>query len=246
MLRKVFGDVTAAAAVLGADARSDVVYLTPWSDHIADVVSSVLPGTTLKPLPSISGLTPEFSTAYGAALGGGTNGDATLMPREYARRAGARRRRRVVVAATAFVAAFGFAVGSLDYYRTRTVNRLAAGIDVYREQAATVLDLQTEADALSREASRLADVEAQRPNPLLVLETITRLLPTDASVRVLRNSGDEWQLDGFAQDAARLIPVFEESPEFEGVRFRTATSRVRLGSQTYEDYSLVLRYVPAP
>jgi hypothetical protein len=43
-----------------------------------------------------------------------------------------------------------------------------------------------------------------------------------------------------------LIRLFEGSPEFEGVHFRTATSRARIGNETYEAFSLALRYVPAP
>jgi len=43
-----------------------------------------------------------------------------------------------------------------------------------------------------------------------------------------------------------LIPTFEASPLFSDVRFLRATNRVQLGNESFEDFSLGLRYVRAP
>jgi hypothetical protein len=245
-VRKVFGTAADAGRILvSRDPRPAVLYVTPWSDDAAGAVADLLPGTEVKPLPSPPGLTASYSGAYGAALAVGVHDGSVLMPEGLSRRVIARQRKRVAVAAAAVIAAFAFALGSLDHYRSRTARQLADEISTYSDRASAVLELQAEAFALDRGAASLADIAAQRPNPLLVLQTITRLLPADASVRAVRYQGNEWQIDGYARDAARLIPVFEQSLEFEGVRFRTATSRIQLSDGMYDNFSLALRYVPS-
>jgi Tfp pilus assembly protein PilN len=94
------------------------------------------------------------------------------------------------------------------------------------------------------EVATLAAVSGERQDPLAVLLLVTRLLPPDAYLRGLHAAGDEWEIDGYARDAARLIPTFEESESLADVRFRTATTRVQLNNETYESFSLALRYLP--
>lgn len=246
-LRKVLGGAADAARTLvGGETPPAELFLTPWADGAADSIAGLLPGTPVKPLPSPPGLTAPFSSAYGAVLSIEAHGGSVLMPEALSRRVVARRRRRVAAAGMTVAAAIVFALGSIDHYRTRTADRLADEISLYGERAAAVFGLQAEAFALDRASTSMATIAAQRSNPLRVLEAITRLLPADASISAVRYQADEWQIDGYARDAARLIPAFEESPEFEGVRFRTATSRVQLPDGMYDNFSLVLRYVPSP
>jgi len=90
---------------------------------------------------------------------------------------------------------------------------------------------------VSREAS-------DRTNPLDVLLALTRILPADAYVTQLSVSGGSWELNGYARDAAKLVPLLERSDLFADVRFRTATTRTRIGDQSLENFSLAFRHVP--
>ena len=65
-------------------------------------------------------------------------------------------------------------------------------------------------------------------------------------LRRFGGGGDEWQLDGYARNAAAMIPTLEASAALADVRFRAATMRLRVGTQDYESFALALRHVPAP
>ncbi|NIQ99096.1 MAG: hypothetical protein GTN78_02685 [Gemmatimonadales bacterium] len=246
-VRKVYGSAADAAAALAeTGARSPAVYVTPWSDEAAGNVTGALPGATVKPLPAPRGLAAPYAAAYGAALGIGKKAGETLASPDLVHRIAVRQRRRLAVAAVGFAAALGFALLSLDNFRARAMNHLDSDLAVLRQRATAVLDLQAEAEALNRESRALADIAAQRADPLRVLLAVSRLLPPDAHIRALRGTVGEWQLDGYAKDAARLIPIFEASAAFEDAHFLRATNRAQIGADTYEEFSLALRYLPTP
>ncbi len=97
---------------------------------------------------------------------------------------------------------------------------------------------------MAEEINLLGLEASARANPLDVLAEVTRLLPGDAYLSRLSMAGDEWELNGLAPDAARLIPLFEQSSLFDEVRFRTATTLVRVRDESFESFSLVFRHVP--
>lgn len=84
-----------------------------------------------------------------------------------------------------------------------------------------------------------------RPDPVAAFAALTRRLPPGAYLTALRASGSDWQIDGYAREAAPLVPRLEEDPLFSDVHFLTATSRTRLNRQVYESFSIALRLVPA-
>jgi Tfp pilus assembly protein PilN len=245
--RKVLGGpVEAASSLAEADIRPGILYLSPWSEQTGSEVSARLGGAETKPLPSSAGVTATYASALGAVLGLNEHRDHGLATAALEGRVTRRRRRRTAVAALALAASFALAVSALDASRSRTVARLDQDVAGLRDRVSAVLDLQAEMEALARESGALAAVTTQRVNPLRILQIISSLLPSDAHLRAVRGTAADWQLDGYARDAAQLIRLFEASPEFEGVHFRSATSRARIGNETYEAFSLALRYVPAP
>ena len=74
---------------------------------------------------------------------------------------------------------------------------------------------------------------------------ITYIGRADAYLTRLAASGEEWELNGRARDAARLIALLEGSSLLTDVRFRTATTRVRVGGDELETFTVVFRHVPA-
>ena len=87
---------------------------------------------------------------------------------------------------------------------------------------------------------------AERLDPVAALAALTRRLGPGAHLTVLRSSGPDWQIEGYAREAAPLVARLEEDPLFEEVHFLSATSRTRLNGRVYESFSIALRLVPAP
>lgn len=251
-VRKVRGGWADAAASL-AD-RGGVphhVWLLPWSEGAAASVSQWLPGASPAPAPSPAGLAPEFAAAYGAALAlsdGPDDGETPggLTPPALADRVRRRRERRFGVAVLATLAALVFALSSLGRYRVRVMERLDREIGTLEPTAQGVLEAQRRLADLNRRLATLEDVRAARVDPLAVLLALTRALPQDAYLRALHGSGEHWEVDGYASDAARILPALEASPVLADVRFRGPTSRVQNGPRSYEDFALAFRFLPAP
>ncbi len=240
------------AAILEEDERTNVVHVSPWEQAGSAggqhglALPATLPGISLEPLPSIDGVPPAFQIAYGAALGVGHDLNGALVWPELARQITHRRWRDLSLAAAALAAAVVLVLASADAARDRALRTLSAETRALQQRAGGLLALRAEADALDRQARAVAQLEATRPDPLGALLTITRRLPSHAFVRSIRASGSEWQIEGQARDAAQLVPLFEAAPDLEQVRFLSATSRLSQGKQSYETFSIALRYVPAP
>jgi Tfp pilus assembly protein PilN len=197
-------------------------------------------------LPSIAGVAPSHLAAYGAALGIGSGLDEALLPTELARRITRRRRRALSLGCTACVLALVFALLSLDEFRSRTLRRLEAESAPLHQPAERTLALQRQADILRQEAQSVAALKAERLDPLLALAALTRRLPPGAYLTALRATGRDWQIDGYAREAAPLVGRLEEDAWFDNVHFLTATSRTRMDGKLYESFSIALRLVPAP
>ena len=245
LVRRVFGDVEAAARALGDGAPVPPrVYLSPWSEARARTVATCLPGTTPVALPAVSDVATPFLPALGAAMAidGPRASTGSLAPVDLATRIGARRRRALAVAAVMCVAALVFAVSSVDAWRARALRALEAGLPALRERAAPALALQNEIQAATREVEAIRRVALQRPDPLQVLAALSSRLPAGAYVRSLRSAGRDWQIDGYAPNAAQLLALLAGTPQLEDVRFLSATTRVTIGDRTYDSFALAFRF----
>jgi len=235
-----------AIAARAVRAAPGAAYLYPWRDDVASALADGLAETSVERVAVPGGLTEPFVCAVGAAQGIDDGAEAVFVSPSLARRQAARRRWRSVGAVTALAAAGILLFASYGASRSRVLRSLDERITERRAAAAEVQNLQEELAGLQREIGMMDRVESDRVDPLAVLLALTRTLPPDAHVRTIHNAGDEWELDGYARDAARLIPVLEESSVFGAVRFRNATTRVRVGNENYENFALALRYLPAP
>jgi len=246
-VRRVRGTAADLAALVVADGTQAQLHLIPWSEEAADAVRARLPHAQVGPLPAVGGVAADFACAFGAALGiGGPDADG-LVPPALALRLARRQRDRRVAAVTALVAACLLAVVSLDASRSRASARVDAALARLRAETADIVALQSEAQQLEAEVHALDTIAVARSNPLAVLLEISRRLPADAYLSGFGGGGGgEWELDGYARNAAAMIPTLESSAALADVRFRAATMRVRVGTQDYESFALALRHVPAP
>ncbi len=250
--RRLYGRLPEAAAALaaeasGADIRpgTDTIYVTPWNEETGRELSARLPNGEVRAPPRVADLDPAYLAAYGAALEVGRGWREALLTADLERKIVRRRRARLASAAVACAAALLFALLSVDAYRARAEGALETRIAELRAQAADALALQERAEALGRRTRAVSAIEAGRPDLLRALLELSERLPAGAWIRSIRAAEGEWEIDGYARDAAALIPLFENDPRFEDVRFRSATSRAQVGTETYENFSLALRVVRA-
>lgn len=233
-----------AAAVTPTDAGR--VYLRPLNGNQGWLPKAGLEMQGAGELPSVGGVPPSHLAAYGAALGLGGSLEEAMLPADLSQRIIRRRRRSGVLAALACTVALVFAILSLDQFRSRTLRKLDTEIAQVRQRGEGALALERQADALSRETRAVASLESGQVDYRGALAALTLRLPAGAHVRALRSTGLDWQIDGYAREAAPLVSRLEEDPRFKDVHFLTATSRVPLDGKTYEAFSIALRLVPAP
>ncbi len=247
--RRVFGALDDAAAVVREiGGAPGPIYLTPWNEDRVRGLGALLPEAIVQPLPAATDVVGPFLPAFGAALGIGTkpNFARTLVSPELGARITARWWRQLGLAVAAGVAALVFALGSADAWRARATHGLEASLQSLQQRAAPALTLQNQLQTLDREAQAIRQSERERPDPLGVLLALSNHLPAGAYLRGIRWSGAEWQIDGYAPNASRLVAQLGAAPEFKEVRFLSATTRGALGERTYESFALAFRYAPAP
>ena len=248
--RRVFGGLGQAARALRDDpSLPQRVLLAPWSEDGARAVAAEL-GCDLarvEPVPPVAGVSSPFLSALGAALAldGPGRGDNSLVTADLAARIGRRRRREHAIAIVACAATLILALSSADSWRNRALTRLQSDLPAMRERAAPALTLQSEIRSVEQEAQTIRAVTRDRPEPLRVLAALTRRLPREAYVRALRFNGTDWQIDGYAPNAARVLAELGGSSEFTDVHFLTATTHSTLGSRTYESFALAFRFAAA-
>jgi hypothetical protein len=245
--RRLFGSPTDALSELAEDGWSPSQQrLLAMSDGALDTIAATWPKADAASLPHVEHCPKEYTVAHGAALGIGARTEGALTTAELARRWARREKRRLATAVATLVGAAALLLFAVDGYRERAQRRIETEIAALGDRAQAVMALQSEAERLRGDLEALTDIIGGRMDPLEVFLSASRLLPDDAYVRTIQGSESEWRLDGYAGDAANLIPIFEASSAFEEVRFVRATNRVRLGNENYEDFSLALRYVPQP
>jgi Tfp pilus assembly protein PilN len=244
--RRLFGELGSAAPLVPGPQGIPRYYLTPWDDQRSRVLGALL--GALQPLPAVADVADPFVAAYGAALGLDVEPDfaATLVAPELARRIRGRHRREIGLAATACAMALIFALASVEARRARATRELDAALATLRTRAAPALALQAEIEALTRRADGIRQIEAERADPLQVLQALSRRLPSGAFVRGIHGTGAEWQVDGYAPSAARVIAALGAAPQFRDVHFLSAMNRAQFGTELYESFALAFRFVPAP
>lgn len=228
------------------DGNTPPIYLEPWESQRAADLMRQHGSLDIRALPSLPGIDPASLVAYGAALGAGSPLRDALVPESGAQPMQVRRNRPRLIAAAACIAALGFVLWSADFARARTERGLDAQLQALAARSSDALALQAEHQRMTREEGVIARAESERPQQLATLLAVTQRLPADAHVVMLRAVGANWQLDGVAGNAARLIPVLEEHERLDSVRFLEATRRVEGGGRIRENFSLTLHAVRAP
>jgi Tfp pilus assembly protein PilN len=221
-------------------ASGEPVLLHPWQPELAERLAAL--GLQPSAIAPPRGSTEAFVGSHGAGLGVDSSEEPTLVSQVLERRRAARALRRGALAVASIVVALAAVILSADVRRERALRTIEGRAEQLQSQALTVETLLADIDALQDEVTTMSEVARVRPDPLEVLLLLTRLLPEDAFLSSIHVAGTSWEVDGYARDAATLVPTLEASPLLADVRFRNATTRVQLANGTYESYALAFRY----
>ena len=195
-------------------------------------------------LPTLGHTPGQFLAAHGAALGVGDALDLMLLPDPVAGRIQRDRARRLRVVAAACAISLGIALWAVDRARERTLTQISDQIALVAPRAQRAVELRDRLAAMDREALAIAEVGRRRADPLLVLAALSERLPGGAVVLNARGTGNDWQIDGTAADAAAIVPLLDRDPRFQDVRFLSASARFSDAGRTYETFSIAFRVRP--
>jgi general secretion pathway protein L len=212
---------SAEAAVFGCGPPSDI-----GNDRIAVTVAATAREMLAPLLDAVSNLRPAAVAVFTCAEGDDpATGSIKVLEHQVrgARDVGGVRRLLsiilavgVLAACTAAAAAF-IVEGVLEAQQSVVTQRLAE------------LRLAKQAGQIaSKEEVALASLEARKHQiapSVIVLESLSQLLPDHTYVTELRILGDKLQLIGVTRDAPSLIRLIEQSPRFTRATFFAPTTR---------------------
>ncbi len=114
--------------------------------------------------------------------------------------------------------------GYRETRRLATINTRIAALD--RDVKAVEIVLQ-ELERKRRLLKTIRSIESTSMRPLPVLRELTEILPTDAWLTTVSLDAKGIELTGQAGAASALIPLLENSPQFERVEFSSPVTRGR-------------------
>ncbi len=134
---------------------------------------------------------------------------------------------RVATAALALLAAGLLAAAALIPLEAshRSAATLSAALADSKRRADESLRLQKEIDAEVQESGFLAARKHQTPSVSEVLFALTHLLPDDAWLTELEVTNGEVRMTGFAESAASVLGLVDQSPHFANAAFRSPVTQ---------------------
>ncbi|MEI6126546.1 MAG: PilN domain-containing protein [Pseudomonadota bacterium] len=186
---------------------------------------------------AIAAALPLIAVPVGLALKGlqGMACDINFIPQPL--RPKRKRSKRKMLALAGIVlfclAGTGFFVKSTLHMKSRLAV-LNAEVGELKAQVQTIENLQKEAQKIEQFSAAIKSIRDNDISKLKLLEELTRIIPEDSWLTEFAYKADEKKvkLSGFAVSAAKLIPLLEESPVFDSVKF---TSPITADKRTNKD-----------
>lgn len=151
-----------------------------------------------------------------------------LLPWREERRAGRHRRSLGVLAAALLVACAG--VLGAHLYMTDLLNYQEARNQLLRNEIARIAQVEREIREMERTEARLISrleairgLQQSRPDKVVALDTLVRLIPPDVYVLSISSRGDSYTLQGnarFNNTVSVFMREFEQSPVFNDPSLR--------------------------
>lgn len=109
--------------------------------------------------------------------------------------------------------------------------------------------LRSAADAAGRPSgppTTLDQLKRQSPIAVVVMESLSRVLPDDAYLTDFRLEDGRVRLIGVSRSVAELVPLLEASDAFDGASFFAPTIRIAGGDRFHIEAAVVPQLEPAP
>ncbi|MEO7996720.1 MAG: PilN domain-containing protein [Gemmatimonadaceae bacterium] len=164
-----------------------------------------------------------------------------LLDAELERKLQSRRERRQWTSYALLAASVLLLVASANARRTSTLRATQRAVDSLSQLAAPGLASQKQLAQLGEEFRILSTHNDATRDPLHVVATLSKTLPADAFVERLAWDGNEWRLDGSANQAASVVPHLDSAHAFTDVRVLTASTRFRDGARMRESFSVAFK-----
>ena len=184
-------------------------------------------------------LVPLLSVPVGLALKGirSTPVDINLIPPEL-RLKKKRSMRKVTAAGCAVLGVLGIVgLGLKTAADLRSeLSVVTQEVSELKKQVRSIEALQEEARKAEQVAAAITGIRAGDISKLKLLEELTRIIPEDSFLTEFYYKAGEKKisLTGFAASASKLVPLLEESPLFESVKFTSPiTSDKRTGKERF-------------
>jgi general secretion pathway protein L len=96
------------------------------------------------------------------------------------------------------------------------------------QRLADLPELRSGIEALRNETRFVAEQQRAAASPLLVLESLSRLLPDGVWLTDIAISGTTLTIQGYADEVAGIVGLIEASPHFARAEFRAPSTRERV------------------
>lgn len=185
-----------------------------------------------------AGLDPRFNAAYGASLDFDGSVTEMLLTSAVERQFLSAERRRVVTWGVAAAAAIFAATWSAGVARDRALEAIGQAVSVARTQSQRATAFASSALTIDRELAAVTMTTASRANVPVTFAALGARLPAEAVAQRVRMVGTEWQVEGNARTAARVLAALAAEPSFVNVRFLAPSNRFRDGKIERETFSI--------
>jgi len=153
--------------------------------------------------------------------------DLNLLPIEMRRKV--RQVGKPLFIALAFLAVFMSLFWGLGvFYRYRNaLDEVNAETKKRKPEVEVVEKLQRKKDELGKEVAEINKIKAGEVSKILILEELTKLLPSNVWIWNLKYTGKEIEISGYADSASDLLPLLDKSDLFEKVEFSAPVTKER-------------------
>ena len=211
----------------GREMQPDYLDTAPESLIDSFSVQRTLPVQHKKfPDAAIAGALPLLGLPAGVAVKGlrSTCFDINLIPAALRPKRKKSKRKLVAVAvALVVLGALSFYTAARNMTMKERLSVLSEEVGGLRKQVQKIEDLQQESQRREKFAAAIKAIRDKDISKLRMLEELTLIIPDDSWLTEFTYRADERKIkiSGFALTSAKLIPILEESPLFDNVKFST-------------------------
>lgn len=95
------------------------------------------------------------------------------------------------------------------------------------KQVRAITGIRKNIDSEMHKITFLIDKKNNRPSTIVILDEISRLLPSNSWLSAYGHSGNEIKINGVSSSASRLVPIIESTPLFYNTRFLSPITKSR-------------------